>query len=207
MEILSHRGFWKTPEEKNTMVAFRRSFDLGLGTETDIYAHNGQIVIAHDPPTGAPLLFEDVLKAMDGRNLTLALNIKSDGLYLLGLKELLAEYNHTNYFCFDMSTPQLVKYLAQGLNCYTGCSDIQPQAPLLDQSSGVWLDCFNGDWFSASDVAAFTSRGKHVCCVSADLHGRSYQRQWSKLKGSSARLCTDHPLEALDFFKAERNTA
>ena len=30
MRVISHRGFWKSPEEKNQPVAFKRSFDLGL---------------------------------------------------------------------------------------------------------------------------------------------------------------------------------
>ena len=32
MIILSHRGYWKSEEERNQEVAFHRSFDLGYGT-------------------------------------------------------------------------------------------------------------------------------------------------------------------------------
>lgn len=36
MKIISHRGFWHNPSEKNTEMAFCRSFELGFGTETDV---------------------------------------------------------------------------------------------------------------------------------------------------------------------------
>jgi hypothetical protein len=41
MQILSHRGYWQHPSEKNTEAAFRRSFLLGYGTETDIRDRDG----------------------------------------------------------------------------------------------------------------------------------------------------------------------
>ena len=46
MIILSHRGFWKTKDEKNTITSFKRSFDCGFGTETDLRDHDGEIVIS-----------------------------------------------------------------------------------------------------------------------------------------------------------------
>ena len=36
MEIISHRGYWKNVEEKNSSKAFKNSFDLNFGTETDL---------------------------------------------------------------------------------------------------------------------------------------------------------------------------
>ncbi|MEL6681407.1 MAG: hypothetical protein AAFQ09_02035, partial [Pseudomonadota bacterium] len=50
MIVISHRGYWKTAEEKNTKTAFERSFSLGYGTETDFRDLDRQLVIAHDPP-------------------------------------------------------------------------------------------------------------------------------------------------------------
>ncbi len=52
MIILSHRGYWKSEEERNQEVAFHRSFDLGYGTETDIRDIQGKLVISHDMPQG-----------------------------------------------------------------------------------------------------------------------------------------------------------
>ena len=52
MIILSHRGYWKSEEERNQEVAFHHSFDLGYGTETDIRDIQGKLVISHDMPQG-----------------------------------------------------------------------------------------------------------------------------------------------------------
>ena len=82
MRILSHRGFWLEPAEKNTMAAFRRSFELGFGTETDIRDSAGKLVISHDIPAGSEPTLVDVLDLMRATGCTgpLALNIKADGL-------------------------------------------------------------------------------------------------------------------------------
>ncbi len=51
MQVISHRGYWKSAAEKNTTTAFARSFALGYGTETDVRDLNGELVISHDMPT------------------------------------------------------------------------------------------------------------------------------------------------------------
>ena len=84
MKILSHRGYWKSDNEKNTRIAFERSFLLGFGTETDIRDLNGELVISHDPPVSernyvTAIDFFKLYKSL-GDGLQLALNIKSDGL-------------------------------------------------------------------------------------------------------------------------------
>ncbi len=45
MKFLSHRGFWKTKKEQNTLVAFKKSFMDGFGCELDIRDCEGQLVI------------------------------------------------------------------------------------------------------------------------------------------------------------------
>ena len=50
MIIISHRGYWIQPAEKNTEEAFSRSFERGMGTETDVRDHRGELVISHDMP-------------------------------------------------------------------------------------------------------------------------------------------------------------
>ena len=67
MIILSHRGYWKKPDEKNLEVAFRRSFDLGYGTETDIRDCAGKILISHDMPKGDEMTFEHFLGLVASR--------------------------------------------------------------------------------------------------------------------------------------------
>ena len=80
MKILSHRGYWKEASEKNSVTAFLRSFNLNFGTETDLRDQNGEIVISHDIPKNDSLLFKNFLKALNDKPLTLALNVKADGL-------------------------------------------------------------------------------------------------------------------------------
>ncbi|MEO1990064.1 MAG: phosphodiesterase [Martelella sp.] len=208
MEVLSHRGLWESAAEKNAMAAFARSFDRGFGTETDLRDHAGEIVIAHDMPTGNEPRLSDVLDVMAGRNLMLALNIKADGLSGK-VKEILAAYGHTNYFVFDMSLPDLVRQVADGLTAFTGLSDLQPNAPLLEECDGVWLDCFRSDWFGPGLIEGLIGQGKRVCVVSSDLHRRDTALQWSIIKSAkcidSSRLylCTDAPEAARDYFSGE----
>lgn len=205
MQILSHRGFWLKPEEKNKRDAFIRSFDAGMGTETDLRDICGKIVISHDMPKGDEISFEEVLQLMNGRNLPLALNIKADG-QAEAIKALLKKYNHTNYFCFDMSIPDMVVQIKSGLNVFGGKSDILAQIVLFDEVSGIWLDSFYSDWFSASDIDELINQGKKVCIVSADLHQRDTKKQWDIIKSCSSfendtlLLCTDYPLKAKEFF-------
>ena len=90
MIILSHRGYWKTAEEKNTLKAFERSFSMGFGTETDIRDYECELVISHDIADEKSIKLEDFFRIYDdfNKSLPLALNIKADGLQLK-LKSLL----------------------------------------------------------------------------------------------------------------------
>ncbi len=205
MQILSHRGLWQTQEERNNKEAFIRSFAAGCGTETDLRDICGKIVISHDMPKGNEISFEEVLQIMDGRNLPLALNIKADGQGD-AIKALLAQYNHTNYFTFDMSIPDMVVQINTGLKVFTGKSDILTIPVMLDKAAGIWLDSFYSDWFAAEDIDKIISSGKKVCVVSADLHKRETSKQWEIIRQSKylssndLLLCTDTPLAAKEFF-------
>lgn len=205
MQILSHRGFWQSLDERNKKEAFIRSFDAGMGTETDLRDICGKIVISHDMPKGDEISFEEVLQIMNGRNLPLALNIKADG-QAEAIKTLLSKYNHTNYFCFDMSIPDMVVQVNSGVTVFTGKSDILADAVLFDKTDGIWLDSFYSDWFSSQDIDDLIDYGKKVCIVSADLHKRNTEKQWNIVKNcesfnnDSLLLCTDKPLEAKEFF-------
>ncbi|MER3382678.1 phosphodiesterase [Pectobacterium aroidearum] len=205
MIILSHRGYWKKPSERNQKIAFERSFELGFGTETDLRDSQGKIVIAHDMPVGGEISFEDVLQLMDGRNLPLALNIKADGL-AENILELLEKYNHSNYFTFDMSIPDMLVQIRRGLRVFTGLSDILPTPVMQDAAAGIWLDSFNSDWYEAEVIDNLIISGRNVCVVSADLHKREKNRQWEiikkckSIKDDRLMLCTDYPEDAEEFF-------
>jgi hypothetical protein len=207
MLILSHRGYWKTLKEKNSPTAFRRSFDLGFGTETDIRDCRGEIVISHDIPTGAEMTFDAMLDSVAGRNLPIALNIKADGL-AASIAERVAAHGLQNWFTFDMSTPEMIVQIRLGLPVFTRCSEYERQPACYERAMGVWVDAFHDIWYSARDLAAFLADGKQVCIVSPELHARDHASLWHLLKSShiadhpSLMLCTDLPEAAEDYFRS-----
>ena len=211
MIVLSHRGYWKDPAEKNTEAAFRRSFGLGFGTETDLRDRLGVLVVSHDPPTGGEMTADDLfaLHAEHDRSLPLALNIKADGLQGM-LADLLARHRVENYFVFDMAVPDALGYLRRGLTAFSRRSELEPVAPFDDRAAGLWADAFFGDWPDLDELARYLDAGRPVCLVSPDLHGRAYLPFWGRLAASDLAgrpplmLCTDHPEEARAFFAEPR---
>lgn len=200
IKILAHRGYWIKESEKNTKLAFERAFDNGFGIETDLRDICGEIVISHDMPKGNEITFEELLQIMDGRNLTLGLNIKADG-QANEIKRLLEKYNHANYFTFDMSIPEMIYQHKVGLKVFTGISDIVSTPILFDKAQGIWLDSFKSDWFGEKEIKDILSKNKQVCIVSPDLHKREYKKVWEKYKKvSGIIICTDYPQEAKEYF-------
>ena len=200
IEIIVHRGWWKTENEKNTKTAFARAFDVGFGVETDLRDIKGKIVIAHNMPQGNEMLFEELLKILDGRDLILALNIKADGM-ADEIKRLLEKYNVSRYFTFDMSIPEMVYQHKTGLKVFTGLSDIVQNPIMYEQANGVWLDSFNSDWFGDIEINNILNNDKKVCIVSPELHKREYKAVWKKYKNvSGIMLCTDYPQVAEEYF-------
>lgn len=198
--IIAHRGYWKSNDEQNTEIAFTRAFDNGFGIETDLRDICGKIVISHNMPKGNEIPFEDVLKLLNGKNLPLALNIKADGLSE-EIKKILKKYNHTNYFTFDMSIPDMVVQNKLGLKFFTGKSELITNPTMYNECAGIWLDSFYDDWFSENDINSIIKDGKSVCIVSPELHKREYKKVWGKYKHiKGIMLCTDYPEEAREFF-------
>lgn len=208
IEVLSHRGYWKTAAEKNGVDAFIRSFALGFGTETDVRDSlvDGvqTIVISHDIPKGGELTFKDLLQlAREHGSPTLALNIKADGLHAL-LAETLEAENYTNYFLFDSSVPDLIQGVRRKLTSFTRLSEYEPVASLYDDEgvTGVWVDMFlPGRWYDASVIEKILDDGKQVVLVAPDLHHRHDEYQgfldWLVSSGLRDRdrlaICTDQP--------------
>ena len=223
--ILSHRGYWLNPSEKNTITAFQRSFTLGFGTETDVRDLNGTLVIAHDMPRTGAILFTEFLslytttcqaQGLAYTQVPLALNIKADGLQE-SLKQTLEAFKipPEAYFLFDMSVPDALVSLRHALPCYTRMSEYEPQ-PLafFDRACGVWLDAFHDIWYTPdTHILPLLQAGKQVCVVSPELHTRDPLPLWHALKECMRRLhttpeftsppwllCTDKPEEAQTFF-------
>lgn len=203
MIILSHRGYWIDPREKNTEEAFRRSFDLGFGTETDIRDCLGALVVAHDMPIGSETTLEKFLSVLDNRELPLALNVKADGL-VSEIKRVLDAASVRNYFVFDMSIPDMIQYLETGLPVFTRLSEYEREASCYSLCAGVWLDSFRGTWFDERLVKGLLDDGKQVCVVSPELQGRDPVGTWEMLRGLADRseimICTDFPERAREFF-------
>jgi hypothetical protein len=207
MTILSHRGYWKALDERNTPLAFRRSFTLGFGTETDLRDAGGRLVISHDPPGTDALSFEEFLTLYTdhGPGLPLALNVKADGLQALA-KEALERFGVTEYFFFDMSVPDALGYLKNGLTTFTRLSEYESAPSYLYEAAGVWADMFLSDWIQERDITDYLAAGKRVCLVSPDLHKRPHSAFWERVKGwgsvhsPALMLCTDLPEEAREFF-------
>lgn len=208
MKILSHRGYWKSNDEKNQVIAFERSFSLGYGTETDIRDFKGELVISHDIPDENSISVEEFLKIYNKYDdiLPLALNIKADGLQNK-LKVLLEFFNITNYFVFDMSVPDGLQYLKENLKSYTRESEYEEVPSFYAEASGVWLDEFKGHWINKDCIQKHISNNKEICIVSPDLHKREYKKEWQDYKNiekslniNNLMICTDYPEEAKEFF-------
>lgn len=208
MIVLSHRGYWTNTAEKNTRIAFERSFAMDFGTETDLRDRDSRLVISHDMPDASAMpaeQFFDIYKSAN-QELPLALNVKSDGLQL-ELARLLTLYEITNYFVFDMAVPDGLLYARQGITTYTRQSEYEPQAAYYDLAQGVWLDEFNGHWLNDSVIEAHLASGKFVCIVSPELHKRTHMQEWlnykrleTKIGKDRMMLCTDFPEQAREFF-------
>lgn len=207
MKVLAHRGFWQSPEEKNTLLAFKRAFALGVGVETDLRDHAGRIFISHDPPLGDELPLEAFLDAwaVGGLRVPLALNIKSDGLEA-ELLRVLQFYEDPEYFVFDMSLPSTLGYRWNAMPYFSRQSEFEPQPLLYDEAAGVWVDCFLDIWYDEPLLAGHLASGKQVCLVSPELHRRDHRAFWEQLRGMKIlhnpklMLCTDFPQEALEYF-------
>ena len=204
MIILSHRGCWTVPDEKNSPAAFKRSFDLGFGTETDVRDSVGRLVISHGIPVGNEIDLVDFLRIYGKQSLPLALNIKSDGL-VVPLKHAMQTAGILDWFVFDVSVPDMRSYFKAEIPVFARMSEVERQPVWLDRSAGIWLDSFGPTWFDSKLIAELLATGKRVCVVSSELHQRDPQDLWTMLAQYAAApnllLCTDHPESARGFFR------
>ncbi len=207
MITISHRGYWKTAEERNTAIAFDRSFALGYGTETDLRDLGGELVVSHDPPSAGAMSADDMFAQVTAHDpgLPMALNIKADGLQAM-VSAAVTRHGLTNCFVFDMAVPDAMQWLKADIAVFTRHSDVEKVPAFYDQASGVWLDAFQSDWWDMSVVTTHLEAGKRVAVVSPELHGRSHTSLWKMMRDSSACrcndviLCTDIPETAKEYF-------
>jgi glycerophosphoryl diester phosphodiesterase len=202
--ILAHRGLWQGEHgNQNTLVSLTAALEAGFGVETDLRDADERIVLSHDPAQASAPSLAEWLQKLKAEGITdhgpLALNIKSDGLSNLLPKQDLAGIDH---FYFDMSTPQWLRFRAEGLTVASRVSEFEPigERPQRD----IWLDAFTSDWFLDSERLFLEQLpGHRIFVVSPELHGRDKGLVWewySNLvqNGADAYLCTDFPEEALN---------
>jgi hypothetical protein len=207
MVILAHRGLWRNLVERNQECSLTVALKAGFGLETDVRDAAGKLVISHDPPEVAALPFENLLNYYRALPSTapLAINIKADGLKSR-LKPLLQAFEVDNYFCFDMSLPEMLNYRREGLRYFTRQSEHEPQPLLYGSAAGVWMDAFESDWITPASIRSHLEAGKQVALVSPELHRRPHENFWNCLrdaglaKHSQVMLCTDFPESARAFF-------
>ena len=204
MQIIAHRGYWKTSDEKNSLVALRRALEDGYGFETDIRDCAGKLLISHNPPKGDEATLDEVLRIYQetGSAAMLALNIKADGLQEI-LKPMLEKYGVKNYFFFDMSVCDTILYVEQQLKFASRSSEFEPYLPFYKDSDVVWVDYFDGRTNIADELYKYIADGKMPCIVSPELHGLPYEAMWQMLKENgftNIMLCTDVPDKAEQYF-------
>jgi glycerophosphoryl diester phosphodiesterase len=208
MELLAHRGFWKSEVQKNTNDANKDAFKNGWGIETDIRDYMEELVICHDVAKDKNYTLGTLLNEYNSfsSSATLALNIKADGLSIKIL-ELLTTYKIQKYFVFDMSIPETLRYIKLNMDVFISYSEMcTPGNFLYEKCKGIWLDIFNSIWFDKNFVISHILNGKQIAFVSPELHGRDEMELWSIIKennwhqSSQIMLCTDYPDRAKTYF-------
>lgn len=208
MQIIAHRGYWKSEDEKNSQIAFEMAVQNGFGIETDVRDCLGRLVVSHDMPKGNEMSLEEFFSLNGIRDVQLALNIKADGLQN-ELQDLLLKYSIVDYFVFDMSVPDTIGYVENGFNIAARHSEYEKELAFYDNSNHIWMDCFNSDWFNADEIQKHLKNDRKVCVVSPELHKRDYKNVWQMLKSVDDKnllLCTDFPQKAREFFNDEMSS-
>lgn len=209
MEILAHRGYWTSIEQKNSKQAIEASFANSWGIETDIRDYSENLVISHDIASYNNYTFAELLQQWlkAGKKGTLGLNVKADGLSDL-LNQQLKENEIKDYFVFDMSIPETLRYLKLEMNVFIRSSEYeQMDAVLLQQAKGIWLDAFTSVWYDSNFVESLLTKQKKIAIVSCELHGRSETGLWEMIKSNNwyknenIMLCTDFPDKAIKYFE------
>ena len=200
VQVLAHRGCWDQLDERNTLAALTNGLTQNFGVETDVRDMGGSLVISHDPPCSKSPRLEALFEQYSEMQVSshLALNIKSDGL-ADRLSRLLEQYEIHRYFVFDMSIPDTLHYLRNGLRVFARQSEIETHISLYEECEGVWLDAFQHDWYSCDTLVQHIDNGKQVAVVSPELHGRPPEKVWRLIQGlpdeyaSNTFICTDLP--------------
>jgi hypothetical protein len=93
------------------------------------------------------------------------------------------------------------------LSVFTRLSEVELSPAYVERAEGVWLDAFESEWYSNMLIEDLTKKGKKVCIVSPELHGRPHIECWRNLKAlpttNQIILCTDLPKDAMTYFQGK----
>jgi len=216
--ILSHRGnlAGPCPPAENRLPSIRAALECGWGIETDIRRDgDGRFYISHDArPSAKETPAEDFFVLFrDYPHATIALNIKELGNEEALIDLLEHEDVASQTFLFDMeliekhpgTTARLFGALNPAVRIAARVSDRHEsitQALDIDAASIIWLDEFDGPYFTEADIRSLKEAGKSVYAVSPDLHGtpaEDCRRRWRDfIRWGVEGICTDYPA-ALDY--------
>ena len=176
VKIFAHRGLWQDHADQNSIRAIEAAFALGLSVEIDLWKKDetGQIWVGHDIGIAKTNL-EDILKSwVKFENVSLALNIKCDGMLssLILLFEKYAKTKKLDYFAFDMSMPEQYIYLKNGFPIAHRLSEFESNKTIVEGRI-YWLDSFESDWYLSLESDSLAALLKSSIVVSPELHRRS----------------------------------
>ncbi|MBI4403156.1 MAG: hypothetical protein HY537_03305 [Deltaproteobacteria bacterium] len=197
MQIIAHRGLWKTKTEQNTLYALEAAFRSGFGVETDVRSVSGSLYLSHDiiQPEHRPAPFDEFIQLCQKYpTRPVFLNIKEDGL-----ADLLVKYDAVrtlNIVFFDMSVPQLVYFstrFAPAQLC-ARVSEYEPYPSGIEFCDWIWVDAFRRE-LNKPELERLAAYRKKLVFVSPELHGRNPDDYWRRLKAipqlACRAICTD----------------
>jgi hypothetical protein len=211
MNILAHGGWSVMPEERDLPSAYYRALEAGMGIVVPVRDHDGRLVISCGPASDEASSFEEFLDerpVWPGRPPVVAIRVCADGLARLLTRALL----HTEGIVpclFGMSVTDMPAYMDGNIPIFVRQSEHEPQPPFYEFAEGVWLDSFERDWFDERLIMNHLRAGKLVTVVSPELHDRSQEDLWGRLKklqdtlgdhAARLQLCTNQPQSARAFF-------
>jgi hypothetical protein len=207
--IFAHRGLWDRPEEKNSLKSLQGALVNGFSLETDIRSFGTRTTISHDPTDTPQLFLDDLLYQIDKLKLSInqkiAFNIKSDGLYL---DEQIKMTTHKNFFYFDMSVPEKVKYTSYQLPVADRISPFEKIDSIFSEKI-YWVDCLSLEQFYFTlDHHKMKKSHAEFIFVSPELHGEDPQKFWEYFKEvfleyPNFAICTDFVNFVYDFMRSK----
>ena len=86
--------------------------------------------------------------------LPMGINVKSDGLHSL-VGNFIIRVRSKNYFVFDMPNTDTLGYLNLDTHFYMKISEFELKSAVLNEAKGIWLDCFQGDWYGTEVLSQY----------------------------------------------------